>query len=126
MKKLFFLLAALFAPALAFAQDGGGEGGLDLDLMMIVATLITGVGIPLAVQILKQVWPSAPALLKTLGPVIFPPLLLLAGTAVSQWLGIEIDFRDIIDVFLAVTAVGAASTTAFKLGKNDPQLLKKK
>ena len=123
MKKLFFLFLAM--PTLVFAQDNGG-GGIDLDLMMIIATLITGVGIPLAVQILKQVWPSAPALLKTLGPVIFPPLLLLAGTAVSNWLGIHVDFNDIIDVFLAVTAIGAASTTAFKLGKKDPQLFVKK
>lgn len=116
MKKLLLLFVAL--PTLAFAQDGGG--GIDIDLMQIVATLIIGVGIPLAVNILKQVWPGAPGLLKTIAPLILAPLLLMAGAWLTAWLGVTINFGPIIDVITGGVALGLASSMAFKLGKGNP------
>ncbi len=88
-----------------------------MDLKSIVVVLITGVGIPLAVQFLKQYWSGVPDWVKTFAPVVLPPLLVYAGALVSAWAGVEINFQDLIDVILTTTTVGIASTTAFKLGK---------
>lgn len=123
MRQIAFSVMFLGIPTLVFAQDGGG-GGIDLDLKQIIATLIIGVGIPLAVQILKQLWPGAPGWLKTFLPIIVGPLLGWAGQALTVWLGIPIDFGPILDVIMGGAALGVASTVAFKLGKRDPKKIK--
>lgn len=88
-----------------------------MDLKSIVVVLITGVGIPLAVQFLKQYWSGVPAWVKTFAPVVLPPLLVYAGSLVSAWAGVVISFQDLIDIIVMTTTVGIAATTAFKLGK---------
>ena len=91
-----------------------------IDLKQIIATLIIGVGIPLAVNILKQVWSGAPSWLKTIAPIIVAPALLWAGAFLTTWLGIAIDFGPIIDVITGGVALGLASSMAYKLGKDNP------
>ncbi len=94
---------------------------IDIDLMQIIGTLIVGVGIPLAVNILKQVWSVGPGWLKTLAPIVVAPLLGMAGAWLSVWVGIPVDFGPIVDIILGGTALGAASTMAFKLGASKPR-----
>jgi hypothetical protein len=99
---------------------------MDIDLLQIVAVLITGIGIPLGVQLLKQFWPGAPGWLKTVGPIVLPGLLVSAGVFLSTWLGVPVSFQEWIDVILMTTTVGLGATTAFKFGKKDPQILGRK
>lgn len=91
---------------------------LDLDLLQIVAMIITGVGVPLAVLVLTQVWPSAPTWLKAIaGPVLVPALMYLAAMA-TAWLGVPISFQDIIEVILqASPVVGLGASVAYTMGK---------
>lgn len=93
---------------------------MEIDLNQIIATLIVGIGIPLAVQILKQVWTGAPSFLKTIAPIIIAPALLYAGAWLTMLLGIPIDFGPIINVITGGVAVGLASSLAFKFGKENP------
>lgn len=120
MRRLLFLIVLTFAlPTFAFAQDGDG-GGIDINLLHIIGTLIVGVGIPLAVNILKQVWSGGPGWLKTVAPIIIVPLLGMAGAWLSAWVGIPVDFGPVIDIILSGATLGAASTMAFKLGAGKP------
>ena len=97
---------------------------MDIDLLVIVGTLIMGVAIPLLVHFLKPVWGSAPAWLKTIAPIVIVPLLGLAGSALTAWLGVPIDFGPIIDIILGGVALGAASTMAFRMGRTNPSGIK--
>lgn len=97
---------------------------MDIDLMQIVGTLIVGVGIPLLVQILKQVWDGVPSWLKTIAPIVVVPALGAAGVFLSGWAGIPVDFGPVIDIILGGVALGAASTMAFKMGKVNPSGVK--
>lgn len=122
LTRMMMTLGFCLIPVAVFAQDGG-SGGIDLDLKQIIATLIVGAGIPLAVQILKQVWPSAPGLLKTIAPLLVGPLLGMAASALSAWLGVPVDFGPIINIIVGGAALGAISSGTFKFAKKDPQLL---
>lgn len=93
---------------------------MEIDLNQIIATLIVGIGIPLAVQILKQVWAGAPSFLKTIAPIIIAPALIWLGSLATAWLGIAIDFGPIISVITGGVVVGLASSLAFKFGKENP------
>jgi len=116
MQRILFMGSFLLIPTLAFAQEGGTTE-LDIDLLRIVALLITGVAVPLATMILIQVWPSAPSWLKTIAaPTIVPALIYLAGLA-TTWLGVPISFQDIIDVIMTVAPIGAGASMAYTLGK---------
>ena len=97
-----------------------------IDLAQIVLIAITGFGIPLGVQLLKQFWPGAPGWLKTIGPIVIPGLLVSAGAFLSAWLGMPVSFQEWIDIILMTTTVGLGATTAFKFGKKDPRIIGKK
>lgn len=112
MKRLLTILFIL-TPALVFAQDDGG--GIDLDLMSIVQVLIAGVGVPLAVQLLKYFWPKAPTWLKAIAAPVIAPALMYLASVISAALGIEVDFGPIIAV---ITGIGLASSVAFSMGKS--------
>ena len=111
MKRLLTVLFVL-TPAFVFAQDNGG--GLDLDLKSIIQVLIAGVGVPLAVQILKYAWPKAPTWLKAIAGPVLAPALMYVASLLSTLLGVEVDFGPIIAV---ITGIGLASSIAFSMGK---------
>jgi hypothetical protein len=111
--RMSLILGVLLIPTAVFAQEATAID-VDIDLKKIIAVLIMGVGVPLAVQVLKVVWPNAPSWMKMIaGPVIVPALGYLASLA-SGWLGFAIDFSDIIAVLMAT---GLGSSVAFTMGK---------
>ncbi len=120
MRTLLCFFAFLATPTIVLAQVVEEVVGFVFRWEEIVAMLIMGVGIPLAVQILLSWWPTAPSLLKTLSPLVVAPLLLTAGVWLTGWLGVPIDFGPIIDIIMGGVALGVASTTAFKLGAGKP------
>ena len=106
------LSLTLFFPTLVFAQDG--NGGLDISWGVIIAGLISGALVPLAVQLLTWSWPRAPTWLKALAGPVLAPVLALSALFLSNALGFPIDFGPIIAV---ITGAGAAASIAFTLGK---------
>lgn len=113
LRCLLVLGLVLLLPGLAFAQ--GDDGGFTLGWRELVAGLISGTLVPLAVQLLIFFYPLAPTWLKGIaGPVIVPALT-LGALLLSNALGFAIDFGPIIAILLGA---GGASSLAFRLGKN--------
>lgn len=79
----------------------------------IIATLATAVGIPFLTDWLKGKWPTAPAWLKTIAPVLLVPLITGGAALLSSTFGIDLDFSAIIAILMG-GALG--STAGFKLG----------
>lgn len=114
MKRLLTLLF-LLTPAVAFAQDNGGGGMSDV-LKQVIGMLIMGIGVPLAVRALTAVWPAAPTWLKTIAGPILAPTLVFAGSWLTAFLGVPIDFSSIVDV-ITTAAVGLGASIAYTMGK---------
>lgn len=112
MKRLLFTMFFLAVPALLLAQaepppDDGG-----LNLMTIIGVLIVGAAIPLAVEILKVVWPKAPSWVKGLaGPIIIPAVTFAAGY-LSDWLGQPVDVSQIVAV---LSGMGISASLAYNI-----------
>ncbi|KKL89654.1 hypothetical protein LCGC14_1912570, partial [marine sediment metagenome] len=86
------LSLTLFFPTLVFAQDG--NGGLDISWGVIIAGLISGALVPLAVQLLTWSWPRAPTWLKALAGPVLAPVLALSALFLSNALGFPIDLTE--------------------------------
>ncbi len=107
-------LGVLFvAPGLVLAQGDGG-GGFDISWGVIIAGLISGVLVPLAVQFLTWSWPTAPTWLKGLAGPVLAPGLALAAMLLSNALGFPIDFGPIVAI---IVGAGTGASIAFTLGK---------
>ncbi len=100
---LVFLL--LLVPVAAFAQiPVDGDPTRILDWREVVALLINGVGVMVAVQILKHFKPQMSKELVSILALVLGPVLGWAGTALSEMLGYPIDLSPIALVFSGVTA----------------------
>ncbi|MHA2337482.1 MAG: hypothetical protein ACXACX_09270 [Candidatus Hodarchaeales archaeon] len=89
-----------------------------INWLSYVAMAITGVLVPLAVELLKKYWPKAPTWLKSVGSLIFGGLILTLGTFLSNWLGVPIDLSEIASIFTG-GVLGLTATAAYSFGKKN-------
>lgn len=109
-------IATALLPVLAFAQE---EPGPDPEpgphWLFYAAVAINSLLIPIAVDLLRPLWKTAPAIVKTIVPVLAGVLLPLAQTFVDGVFPMPIDLN-LLDQIWTGALMGAAASTGYKFG----------
>lgn len=115
MKRIVLMLAAAMAllTGIVFAQ--GTEVLPAVNWLMYAAIAINAVLVPLTVQVLKPIYAAAPAVVKTLVPLVAGSLLTMATTYLSSVLGATVDLSALAEIFMGAV-VGAGASMTFKMG----------
>ena len=107
--KLYAFLICLMSPVMLLAQDVEPPAEEPMQLAKYIALLITGVLVPLAVEMLKKLSPKIPQFVKVLLSLSAGALIGMATTALSNWLGIPVDLSALEAALAGLTVGGAAA-----------------
>ena len=88
-----------------------------INWLQYVALAISGVLVPLVVEVLKKYWPSVPNAVKVVTSLMAGSLLASASIYLSTLLGAPVDFS-LLEQFLTGGSLGLAATMGFTVAKH--------
>lgn len=116
LKTLPMALFIFLASSVSVLAQAGEELAEPINWLKFVALAITGVLVPIAVELLKQYWSSMPAIVKTIAALVAGSLIMALQVFLSEKLGWPVDLS-LLEQFFAGATMGLAASRGFATGK---------